>query len=436
MRSPGRYPQGVDTLDSKPPDSQMDRLIAPKPAWRRYGPYVAGGALALGIAAWALISTPQSTYRVPINQLTFATVTEGPFEDFIAVRGTVAPLITAYLTTNQGGTVEQTLVEDGAMVKNGQPLIILSNPALQLQVAAQQLVFEQTRFAYERNLLEIEHEISKLKANLARDKILLDGNAIAPSTYKEQEEEYNYYLRLRAATIASRDTEQRVRATELIGGNRLGKPGSQQDVANAGVEALTIRAPMDGQLTALDAYVGQSKAQGAVLGQVNSADRFKLKADVDEFYLGQVVVGQQTLFSVDGRDYQAKVAKIYPQVSNGTFKVDLYFESAAPPNMHVGQAIDLKVELGGNPNAIVILNGPFYQSTGGNWAFVVGPTGTEATKRNIRLGRKNPKVIEVLDGLKPGEKVIISGYEAYQKMDRIEFEQSDRSAETTESRRQ
>jgi HlyD family secretion protein len=202
------------------------------------------------------------------------------------------------------------------------------------------------------------------------------------------------------------------------------------------VEALTIRAPMDGQLTALDAYVGQSKAQGAVLGQVNSADRFKLKADVDEFYLGQVVVGQQTLFSVDGRDYQAKVAKIYPQVSNGTFKVDLYFESAAPPNMHVGQAIDLKVELGGNPHAIVILNGPFYQSTGGNWAFVVGPTGTEATKRNIRLGRKNPKVIEVLDGLKPGEKVIISGYEAYQKMDRIEFEQSDRSAETTESRRQ
>ena len=427
MRSLGRHSQDVDTPDRKPPHSKMDRFIAAKPAWRRYGPYAAGGALALGIAAWALIGTHRSTYRAPVSQLTFGTVTEGPFEDFIAVRGTVAPFIIDYLTTDQGGTVQQVLVEDGAMVKSGQPLIILSNPALQLQVAAQQLVFEQTRFTYQRNLLEIAHQISKLKADLARDKVLLDGNAIAPSTYKEEEEEYNYNLQLRAATIASRDAEQRVRATELIGGNRSGKPGGHQDVANAGVEALTIRAPMDGQLTALDAYVGQSKSQGAVLGQVNSADRFKLKADVDEFYLGQVVVGQQTLFSVDGRDYQAKVAKIYPQVSNGTFKADFYFMSAAPPGMHVGQTVDLKIEFGGNPHAIVIPNGPFYQSTGGNWAFVVSPTGKDATKRNIRLGRKNPQAIEVLDGLKPGEKVIISGYEAYQKMDRIEFEQSDRS---------
>jgi HlyD family secretion protein len=429
MRSPGRHLQDVDTPDAQPPGSPMDRLIAAKPGWRRYGPYAAGGALALGIAAWALIGTHGSTYRAPINQLTFATVTQGPFEDFIAVRGTVAPFITDYLTTDQGGTVEQVLVEDGAMVQSGQPLIILSNPALQLQVAAQQLIFEQTRFTYQRNLLEIEHQISKLKADLTRDKVLLDGNAIAPSTYKEEEEEYNYNLKLRAATIASRNAEQRVRATQLIGARPSGNPGDHQDVAKAGLEALTIRAPMDGQLTALDAYVGQSKSQGAVLGQVNSADRFKLKADVDEFYLGHVVVGQQTLFSTDGRDYQAKVAKIYPQVSAGVFKADFYFEGAAPPGMHVGQAIDLKVELGGAPHAIVIPNGPFYQSTGGNWVFVVSPTGKEATKRNIRLGRKNPQFIEVVAGLNPGEKVIISGYEAYQKMDRIVFEQSDSSAE-------
>jgi HlyD family secretion protein len=191
------------------------------------------------------------------------------------------------------------------------------------------------------------------------------------------------------------------------------------------VEALTIRAPMDGQLTALDAEVGQSKAPGAVLGQVNSADRFKLQAQVDEFYLGRVVVGQDTLFSVDDKDYRAHVAKVYPQVSNGTFKVDLYFNGTAPTGIHVGQAIDLKVELGGASRAVMVPNGPFYQDTGGNWVFVLDPAGHYATRRNVRLGRRNPDHVEVVDGLKPGEKIIVSGYEAFLKMDRVEFGRSD-----------
>jgi HlyD family secretion protein len=337
----------------------------------------------------------------------------------------VAPFIIDYLTTDQGGTVKQVLVEDGAKVKSGQPLIVLSNPALQLQVAAQQLTFEQTRFKYEHDLLDIEHQIDKLKNDLARDKILLDGNAIAPNVYKEEQDEYAYNLKLRAATIASRDAEQKVRATQLTGATP--GAGSHVDVANAGVEALTIRAPMDGQLTALDAYVGQSKAQGAVLGQVNSADHFKLTADVDEFYLGHVILGQQALFSIDGHDYRAKVAKVYPQVTNGTFKVDLYFDGAAPTGIHVGQAVDLRVELGGASQAVMLPNGPFYQDTGGNWVFVVAPGGGHAERRNVRLGRRNPDFVEVVDGLKPGEKVIVSGYEAFQKMDRIEFESADSS---------
>src|SRR5271156_5993483 len=323
----------------------MDRTVARKPRWRIYALVAAALALALGAGIWFLKGSGSNVYRVPINRLTIATVTRGPFEDYIAVRGAVAPFLIDYLTTDQGGTVKQVLVEDGAMVKSGQPLIVLSNPALQLQVAAQQLTFEQTRFKYEHDLLDIQHQVSKLKSDLERDKILLDGNAIAPSSYKQEEEEYNYYLKLQAATIASRNVEQRVRATQLTGGNPT--QGSNANVANAGVEALTIRAPMDGQLTALDAQVGQSKTQGAVLGQLNSADHFKLTADVDEFYLGHVIVGQQALFTIDGHDYRAKVAKVYPQVTNGTFKVDLYFDGAAPTGIHVGQAVDLRVELGG-----------------------------------------------------------------------------------------
>ena len=171
---------------------------------------------------------------------------------------------------------------------------------------------------------------------------------------------------------------------------------------------------MDGQLTALDAEDRPVQdRRGAVLGQVNSADRFKLTAQVDEFYLGHVVPGQETLFIVDGHDYRAHVAKVYPQVTNGTFKVDFYFDGAAPTGIHVGQAIDLKVELGGASRAVMLPNGPFYQDTGGNWVFVVTPDGKSAIRRNVRLGRRNPEFVEVVDGLKPGEKVIVSGYEAY-----------------------
>ncbi|MGA2564849.1 MAG: HlyD family efflux transporter periplasmic adaptor subunit [Steroidobacteraceae bacterium] len=401
----------------------MDRALSRKPRWRTYALVAAALALVLGAGSWFLKGSGGSVYRVPVNRLTIATVTEGPFEDFIAVRGAVAPFIIDYLTTDQGGTVKQVLVEDGAMVKSGQPLIILSNPALQLQVAAQQLTFEQSRFKYENDLLDIEHQISRLKNDLARDKILLDGNAIAPSTYKQEQEEYDYYLKLRAATIASRDVEQRVRTTQLTGATP--GVGAQVNVANAGVEALTIRAPMDGQLTALEAEVGESKAQGAVLGQVNSADRFKLTAQVDEFYLGRMALGQTALFSVDGSDYRAKVVKAYPQVINGTFKVDLYFDGAPPSGIHVGQAIDLKVELGGSARAVLLPNGPFYQDSGGGWVFALDSSGRSARRRNVRLGRRNPDFVEVVDGLRPGEKVIVSGYEAFLKMDRVDFAKPD-----------
>ena len=394
----------------------QDRVIAQKPLWKRYWKHAAVVLVAMAGAVWLLAGPGGNVYRAPINQLTIGTVSEGPFEDYIAVRGAVAPFITAYLTTDQGGTVKQVLVEDGATVKAGQPLIVLSNPALQLQVAAQQLTFEQTRLKYQQDLLNIEHQISKLKNDLARDKILLDGNAIAPSTYRQEQEEYDYYVKLRAATIASRQVEQRVRSTQLTG-----DASGKGDITNAGVEALTIRAPMDGQLTALDAEVGQSKATGSVMGQVNSADRFKLTAQVDEFYLGHVAAGQETKFNIDSRDYRAHVSKVYPQVTNGTFKTDLYFDGAVPSGIHVGQAIDLKVELGGASRAVMLPNGPFYQETGGNWAFVVTPDGKSAIRRNVKLGRRNPDFVEVVDGLKPGEKVIVSGYEAYLKMDRVEF---------------
>jgi len=415
----------------------MDTPLVRVPAWRRFVPYGIGALLLLGAIVWLLAGANRHVYRVPIDRLTFGEVTQGPFEDFIAVRSTAAPFTTHYLTADQGGTVKEVLAEDGTTVKAGQPLIILANTALQLQVASREadtasqinslentkLQLEETRFKYQHDLLDIEHQISKLTGDLARDKILLDGNAIAPAIYKQEEEEYSYELKLRDATVDSRDAEQKVRMSQLTQlQETLARLNDSIATAKASLDALTVRAPTDGHLTALDAEVGQSKAPGTVLGQVDSLDRFKLTAQVDEFYLGRIVLGQVALFTSDGRDYKASIAKIYPQVANGTFRIDLNFDNPSPQGIHTGQAFDIRVELGRAATAKMLPNGPFYQETGGNWVFVVAPDGRYATRRNVRLGRRNPEHVEVLDGLQTGEKVIVSGYEAFQKIERVEFE--------------
>jgi len=411
----------------------------PSPLWRRYALHAVAAVVVLAVGIWLIGGVRGRSYRVPLNQSTIAAVTRGPFEDYIGVRGTAAPLATHFLTAEQGGVVKEVLVEDGATVKAHQPLIVLSNGALELQVAAREadaagqinalentkIQLEETRFKYEHDLLDIEHQISKLTGDLARDKILLDGNAIAPAIYQQEQEEYAYELKLRDATTASGDAEKAVRASQIKQiQDTLVRLKASSATAAASLDALTIRAPTDGQLTALMAEVGQSKAQGAVLGQVDSLDRFKLTAMVDEFYLGRIVLGQNAILSSDGSDYKAAVAKIYPQVANGTFRIDLHFENP-PQGIHTGQAFDIKLELGRAATALMLPNGPFYQDTGGNWIFVVAPDGRYATRRTVRLGRRNPEHVEVVDGLAPGEKVIVSGYEAFQKIDRVEFEKPD-----------
>jgi HlyD family secretion protein len=432
----GRRAGGTEP-DPPPAGHEMDKPLARPPAWRRYGPYAAAAAIVAAAAVWLLHGLGISTYRVPADQLTIGTVTRGDFEDYIAVRGTVAPLHTFYLTTEQGGVVKQVLAEDGATVKAGQPLIVLSNTALRLQVASREadissqinaiestkLQLEDTRFKYQSQLLDIQHQLAVLKSDLARDKILLDGNAIAPTLYAQEQEQYRYQLKLRDATIASRNAEQQLRTAQL---GQLGKTLSWLKdniaTARASLDALTIRAPTAGQLTALDAKVGQSKTSGAVLGEVDSLDRFKLTAQVDEFYLGRIALGQVALFTLGGRNYQATVVKIHPQVSDGTFKVDLHFKGAAPQGITVGQAIDTKLELGGAATALMLPNGPFYQDTGGQWAFVLTPDGKYAMRRGIELGRRNPEHVEVLSGLEPGERVIVSSYQGFRRIQRVELE--------------
>jgi HlyD family secretion protein len=422
--------------DSKRSGAAMDTALVRPPAWRRYGPYVAAGVLVLSAMAWLLHGAGISTYRVSVDQLTIGTVRRGKFEDYIAVRATVAPLTTYYLTTEQGGVVQRVLAQDGATVKAGQPLIVLSNTTLRLQVASRdastanqinaientRLQLEDARFRYQQRLLDIEHQIAVIKGKLARDTILLHGQAIAPTLYAQEQEQYRYEQKLRAATIASSNAEERVRHTE-IGELRRTLVSLKNDlaIAKASLAALTIRAPIGGQLTALNARVGESKSPGAVLGQVDSLDRFKLTAQVDEFYLGRIALGQVARFAVGNHNYRAAIVKIHPKVTNGTFKVDLHFKGAVPAGITVGQAIDTRLELGGASSSVLLPNGPFFQDTGGTWAFVLAPDGKYATRRNIELGQRNPDYVEVLHGLSPGEKVIISSYQGFRTVQRVQL---------------
>lgn len=436
VRSVGEPAEGVGGSSAIFRDA-MDTPLKRPPLLRRYAPYAVGVIVAMGGAVWLLHGVSISTYRVPVDQVTIGKVTRGRFEDYIAVRGRVAPLTTNYLTTEQGGIVKKVLTEDGATVKAGQPVIELSNAALRMQVAAREastasqidaientkLQLEQTRFRYQRDLLDIEHQIAQLRSNLARDKILLDGKALAPSLYAQEQQQYRYELKLRAATVASRNAQGRVRAAQLAQlGKTLGWLKDDIATAKASLDDLTIRAPISGQLTALDAKVGESKPAGTVLGQVDSLDRFKLTAEIDEFYIGRVALGQRARFKIGGHQFWAQVVRIHPNVSDGTFKVDLHFIGAAPRGLQVGQAIDMRLELGGASKALLLPNGPFYQDTGGNWAFVIAPDGHYALHRNIELGRRNPDAVEVLRGLEPGERVVISSYQGFKDIERLELE--------------
>lgn len=416
--------------------SGMDRAIVRRKP-RRALRYAVGGAVLLAGISWLALSFGGSVYRVPIDRLTIGTVREGPFEDYAAVRGAVAPLTTVYLTTEQGGAVKQVLVEDGAAVKSGQPLIVLSNPTLQMQFASRQvdtarqigdvhnteLQLEQTRFANQKDLLDIEFQLRTLKSDVDRDERLFRANAISTAQLEKDRDKYAYEIKLRTASLASFKTARAIQQKQLKQlRETLVQLNENLAVARESLDALIIRAPMDGQLTARDAEVGQSKAPGAVLGQVDSADRFKLTAQVDEFYLGRVRIGQDAILNIDGRDWRARVAKIYPQVTGGTFKTDFLFVGPAPTGVHAGQAVDLKLELGGAKKALLLPNGQFYQDTGGAWAFVLSANGRTAVRRPIRLGRRNPGFVEVLDGLKPGDRVIVSGYDAFKTADKVKIE--------------
>ena len=412
----------------------MDRAVAKKTPIARMVAYGVGAILAALFIYW-LVGMLLGGRSLSVNsqRIFVSDVTVGTFEDFIPLRGRLVPRSTVYLDAIEGGRVEEVLLEDGALVEAGDPIARLSNTNLQLEVLGREaavteqlnnmrtieLQLEQNRLSHKRNLVEIDYQIIRLNRSIERQRELAEQNLVSQSTVDELQDELDYYENRREVTLESQATDARLQEQQL---SQLRDAGDQLQTglrfARKNLDDLNISAPVSGKLSGFNIEVGESIVRGGRLGQIDDPDGYKLNAQIDEFYLGRVDLGQVAT-AESGRDsYDLRVSKIYPQVNNGQFEVDMLFANE-PEGMRRGQTMQLKLTLGDNADAILIPNGSFYQETGGNWIFVVSPDGTEAVRRSVRLGRRNTDFIEVLDGLEPGEKVITSPYTSYVDMDRL-----------------
>jgi HlyD family secretion protein len=414
----------------------MDRAVARRGLSPRLR-VVLGAAALMALAIAALLLAPaHNSQAVESARLTISTVTKGQFEDFLPLRGRVTPSVTVFLDAVEGGRVEQVLVEDGAVVQEGQPLAILSNSDLQLNVLArqtevtqqinsmrsQELALAQTRLANERALIEAELTAQTARRQYDIQRPLAEQGFVSGRAIADSRDIYQAAQRRVAVLRRQQSTDERLQSQQLSQ-LRASSDGlnSSLGIARGTLSALNLRAPVTGQLTAFNIQVGQSLQRGERLGQIDSAGRNKLVAQVDEYYLGRVAEGQLASAEIGGRPYRVRVAKIHPQVQNGAFSVDLAFIEGEPQELQRGQTVQVRLTLGDPAPALLLPAGAFYTETGGNWVFVVASDGGSAVRRQVRLGRRNATHIEVLEGLDPGERVITSPYTGFADRDRLDL---------------
>jgi HlyD family secretion protein len=414
----------------------MDRVVVRKRLDRRIIIAGAAGAALILIAFFWLFAPRSDSVSVARDRLTVSTIASGTFDDFLPLRGRVTPLVTVYLDAVEGGRVDQKLVEDGAHVTQGQLLAVLSNAELQLStlekqaeveqqlnnMRSQELALTQTRNGNLRDLNQAETDLAKARRQYDLYKPLAERGFVSMKSYNDTKDDMEYQskrLQILKQSIAQTEQLQSSQLSQLR--VAAGSLNSSMGIARNNLGQLSIRAPVTGELSGFDIQLGQSLQQGERIGQIDSAGGNKLQADVDEFYLGRVRVGQTATADLDGKTYRLKVAKVYPQVRNGQFQIDLVFDGAAPSSVQRGQTVQTKLTLGDSSKAVLIPNGAFFNDTGGNWVFVVDRGGRGASKRQVQLGRRNADFIEVLGGLSPGERVITSSYSGLVDKDHLTF---------------
>jgi HlyD family secretion protein len=413
----------------------VDRVIAKKRWNSKRIATIAGIVAVAGLIAGSLYFTSgKSRLNVDTERLTVSEIKKGPFQEFIPVNGIVLPITTIYLDAIEGGRVEEKFVDDGTEMTKGQPILRLSNTDLQLGLVTQQTnvynlltQMQISRNAAQQNtvnkltqMTDVESLLKEAERIYNLDKHLYEKKAIGLQEFKKAENDYNYYSQKKNLTtqILHQDSSSNLQQLTQA---RQSYEGSQNalNVMRKKVGDLIVRAPVDGQLTSLDAEVGQSKNKGERLGQLDVTSGFKVRADIDEHYISRIFPGLTGDFTLSDKTYKLKIKKVYTQVTNGRFQVDMEFTGPVPQGIRRGQTLQIRLALGDETQALLLAKGGFFQQTGGNWIFKVAENGNVAYKVDIQLGRQNPDYYEVLSGLKPGDKVVTSSYENYGTMQEL-----------------
>ena len=413
----------------------MDRVIEKK-KWSTKRILTIAGIVAVValIAASYYFTSGKSKLNVDTDRITISEIKKGTFQEFIPVNGVVLPLTTIYLDAVEGGRVEVKYVDDGVMMTKGQPILKLSNTDLQLALVTQKTnvynlltqmqisknAAEQNTVSKLNQMTDVESALKEAKRVYNLDKYLYEQKAIGSQEYQKAKNDYDYYTQKKILTeqILQQDSvstkQQLTQARQLFEGSQNALNVMQQKVGD-----LIVRAPIDGQLTSLDAEVGQTKNKGDQLGQIDVLSGFKVRVDIDEHYISRIFIGLKGDFDFADTTYHLVIKKVYTQVTNGRFQVDMEFVGKVPKGIRRGQTLQIRLALSDETQAVLLAKGGFYQQTGGNWIFKVSDDGKKAYKVDIQLGRQNPDFYEVLEGLKPGDKVVTSSYENYTDMQEL-----------------
>jgi HlyD family secretion protein len=385
------------------------------------------GLLAIAIYMIWFMDT-RSSVNVDLGKITVSEIQESSFQEYLQVSGTVQPIQTSYLDAIEGGVVQEVMVESGVMVEAGDTILTLTNSGLQLQVMQQtsglydqinnvrnsRLNLEQNTLGLQEQLANAKAQMEILKARYEREKQLFEKELISEEAFHTTKENYQFQKRRFELTYESfrKDSIQSITQLSQLDDSEIRMYQNLEAVQQI-LDNLTVTAPITGQLSTIELNQGQSISAGERLGQIDILDCYKVRLAIDEYYLPSVATGLKGTFSYNEQTHELEITKIYPVINNGQFEVDMEFTDQAPANLRRGQSVRIRLELGASFQAVQIPRGGFYQTTGGNWVFVINESDNKAYKREIRLGRQNPDYFEVQSGLEPGEKVITSGYDAF-----------------------
>ena len=413
----------------------MDTILKKKKGMqKKHIPYIIGSVLVIALALFVAIQNHKSSLNVELDKITIETVTKGEFDDYITVIGQVEPITTIYLDALEGGRVVERYIEEGEMVKKGDVILKLENRELYQTILISEtslaekenylrtarINFEVDRIQSKRNLLENKLLLSKATRKFEQNKKLFENQLIAKEEYLQAEEDYMYQKELLEINKQKAVSDSLIKVKDIVQLEAdMLKMRKALMYVQERLDNLLVKASIDGQLGMLNAEIGQQLGQGTSLGQINVLSGYKVQALIDEHYIDRIMPDLTASLNRQDKEFNMRVRKVYPEVRQGQFKIELVFTDSIPENMRTGQTYHIKLRMGEPAEAILVPQGAFYQSTGGQWIYVLDKSGKTALKRNIKIGSKNPTYFEVLEGLQPGEKVITSGYELFGDNDRL-----------------